>query len=129
MTELEWVNRWRHKLACRCCQLLIVNPDLVRALFKLEDQVGHELVPTNMTRCHRHNRDVEGKPQSRHLTGEAIDITDSDLPADFYQLAHAAGFKGVLHYPSRGIWHLQTVPPIAEEVTARPKDRRLARPI
>lgn len=62
------------ELACPCCGKFIKVPRLIGALQRLRDYLGMEIYVNSSTRCARHNREVGGQPNSRHLCGEAADI-------------------------------------------------------
>jgi len=65
---------------CKHCGegAMIVKFALLDALQRLRDRV---LLPMNVScgyRCHIHNGDVGGAPDSAHIAGEAADIWDLD---------------------------------------------------
>ena len=60
---------------CRCgCGAKEVDPALIQMLQAIRDYFGAAVTVTSGRRCPRHNRRVGGKPNSRHVTGEAADI-------------------------------------------------------
>lgn len=66
-------SRW--EFACRCgCGADHVDPELVRNLQLLRDQVGLPINVNSGVRCAKHNKAERGKPKSYHLVGKAADI-------------------------------------------------------
>jgi uncharacterized protein YcbK (DUF882 family) len=65
---------------CKCayleCKTTLVEPELVNALEELLDIVGDFNINSGF-RCERHNKDVRGEKNSKHLLGIAVDIESS----------------------------------------------------
>ena len=59
---------------CRHCHAVIIEPELVRRLQRLRDELGVPVVVTSGYRCPEHNRAVKGSHTSYHLHGMAADI-------------------------------------------------------
>jgi len=59
---------------CSCCNAVKINPELVRRLQKLRDEIGKPIVIISGYRCEKHNEAVGGAKQSQHLFGNAADI-------------------------------------------------------
>jgi len=72
---------------CRCgCGLYIPNKKLREVLEEFRGFVGVPVYITSGTRCEKHNKNVGGSVNSRHLTGEAADIIVWAMPAhDVYE--------------------------------------------
>lgn len=62
------------ELACPCCGLYIPNTALLIALEHVRFSLGPVTINSS-TRCEKHNKSVGGADKSRHLSGEAADIT------------------------------------------------------
>src|SRR3546814_1376008 len=76
------------------------------ALQRLRDTLGAPLIVTSGYRSPAHNRAEGGKPGSRHLVGEAFDVSMANHdPRAFYEAAIRAGFKAFGHYPRRSEEH------------------------
>lgn len=87
------------ELACKHCGREGVDPDAVDKLQELRDKVGKPLVINSAYRCPIHNREVGGKPQSRHLYGDAFDISLSGHDKwDLLIKAKEVGFTGFGKY-------------------------------
>lgn len=67
------------EFACKChtdsCRATIISGDLIKAYNKFRRLVNVPLKINSGFRCTLHNRLEGGKSCSRHLTGEAIDIS------------------------------------------------------
>lgn len=85
------------ELSCRCGCGARPTRDLVRLLQRLRDELGRPLVVTSGARCERHNRAVGGARYSKHVTGEAVDLSCQDgvLRYALVQKALELGFTGV----------------------------------
>ena len=60
---------------CKCCGVAKINPELLRALQELRDNVGAPIRIISGYRCFNHNAAVHGAKKSQHLLGNAADIT------------------------------------------------------
>ena len=77
---------WASELECPHCGQVVLDPVLLCRLELLRIAWGHELVLSSGYRCPIHNADpkIDGRPDSRHLSGRAVDIPmldDRDLGA------------------------------------------------
>jgi len=102
------------ELACRCCGRLWIVPGLLDALEELRAVVGAPIIVLSGFRCPAHNSRVGGSSKSRHLTGQAADLTIPGLtPAKMLALAlgvaaFARGGAGL--YPREGFIHVDLRP-------------------
>jgi uncharacterized protein YcbK (DUF882 family) len=91
---------------CQCkydfCRSVIISKQFLRAYKAFRKLVGVPLKINSGYRCTAHNFDVQGKPLSRHTTGEAVDISLKSLDhLSHEEIEHAAklsGFTFVLFY-------------------------------
>ena len=78
------------RLSCRCCGYLNVGGRLAKLLNALEilrSQVHTPIAIVSGYRCPSHNRAVGGAGGSKHLTGEAADISvEGYAPAQLAQI-------------------------------------------
>ena len=74
------------KMSCKCGCGFGMNPGdvsnaLLTALESLRADFGRSVTITSGCRCPAHNKAVGGKPDSRHLYGDAADIKVRGVPA------------------------------------------------
>ena len=102
----RWPNFTLQETACACCGEMCIIPASMDALQRLRNAWGKPIRLTSAHRCTRHNAAVGGAKASQHL-GLAFDCA---CPASeqqaFVRAAKAAGFRGIIRYPSRGFVHL-----------------------
>ena len=91
---------------CKCkndvCKSVLVDRNLVDAYDKFRCLVNTPLIISSGHRCLLHNKDVGGADLSRHLSGEAIDISLQTLrefdKKELKRLLKLAGFTWVKFY-------------------------------
>ena len=68
----------RHEIVCPCgCGFIIENAEFLNRLDAMREFYGDPLFPTKrggICRCAKYNKEVGGKSDSEHLTGEAADL-------------------------------------------------------
>lgn len=69
------------EFACPCCGQDNMTADLLSKVDQLREYMGIPLYINSGFRCVRHNIEVGGKPDSRHLQGMAADISMSKMTA------------------------------------------------
>ena len=85
--EIESVNFWdgikyfeREEFRCKCggkyCDGFPVEPHpvLVKVADRVREHLGAAAIISSGVRCERHNANVGGVPNSRHLSGKAMDF-------------------------------------------------------
>lgn len=88
------------ELACKCgrkeCDAAPFSSKLLGIMNSIREEYGKPIIVTSARRCAEHNEKVMGKPNSKHLLGEAIDIkmTMEDL-VPFLALVSDKGIRGV----------------------------------
>lgn len=73
---------YESEFQCKCgeCKTVcIINPELVERLDRVRERYEMPIRVTSGCRCKEHNAKVGGSPTSRHLHGDAADITGKDL--------------------------------------------------
>ena len=74
--EIAWFDRGEFGCKCGLCGGFPAEPDetLVRTADRVRSFFGAAAVVSSGVRCSRHNADVGGVANSRHLTGKAMDF-------------------------------------------------------
>lgn len=65
------------EMACKCCGYLFLTDAAKRLIDSLEilrAQIGGPVQIVSGCRCQKHNREIGGAPNSRHLYGDAADL-------------------------------------------------------
>lgn len=95
------------RLRCRCCGRAGMDAEFAHRLMILQKLWGRPLVFSSGVRCRRHNAEVGGVKNSRHLRGQAADVLVAarEQPR-FCALARRAGIRRVLPDRKRGYVHL-----------------------
>jgi uncharacterized protein YcbK (DUF882 family) len=78
---------------CPCCKEASMDPSFVDRLNMAREYAGIPFRLTSAYRCTVHNALVKGRSNSRHLTGEAVDIACTD-PRDRAIILGALGLAG-----------------------------------
>lgn len=76
--KLGW-DRIKHfkksEFTCKCgCGLNVEYLDVVQIADEIREQFNRPAIVTSGTRCKKHNKEVGGVVNSRHLQGKAIDL-------------------------------------------------------
>lgn len=96
---------------CNCCGTVKIHPMLLEALERLRELWGNPIVITSGYRCEKHNTEVGGAKESRHMKGFAADVVCiASKQARFGKLAREAGFDQVIPYGVRNFVHLGVLP-------------------
>jgi uncharacterized protein YcbK (DUF882 family) len=100
MTQVS-KNFQDHELWCKCCRQL-PKPELIAKLQELRDAYGKPMVITSGYRCPNQNKKVGGAPNSKHVSGEAVDIACTDAAERYklLRLAFTLGFGGIAYSKS-----------------------------
>jgi lysozyme len=105
------------EFTCKCgrCRNQPIDMQMVRKLQELREVMGVPLYITSAYRCPTHNRNVGGASQSRHMVGDAVDISVGNLNwRVLIAEAKRLGFTGIGYGQHRGFIHLDTRPHSAE---------------
>jgi zinc D-Ala-D-Ala carboxypeptidase len=105
----DW--RWRNfkpsEIACRGSGELLVNTRALDALQELRDRLGKPLIIASAYRSPAHNKKVGGAENSRHLAGDAFDVSMANHDPDaFERAARAVGFMGFGFYRKSNFMHI-----------------------
>ncbi len=104
-------NFWLDEFQCKgenCCGHSVkIDSEVIKLLQKLRKEVDKAITVTSGYRCIIHNKDVEGQPNSYHLSGMAADVTVTKFDIrELARLAKMVGFPTVIVYPHQGFIHL-----------------------
>lgn len=81
--DIQYFNREEFRCPCPRCGGFPAEPE--EALVRLAERVrGHFALPVTVSsgvRCERHNREVGGVVNSRHLAGKAMDFSVQGVPS------------------------------------------------
>lgn len=87
------------EFACRgqgCCDTVLIDDALVQHLQAIRDHFGKPVMLNSGYRCPSHNRAVGGVTGSRHLKGQAADISVQGIaPAEVAKYAEQIGILGI----------------------------------
>jgi len=108
MNGLRWFTD--DETACRCCGANAMDLQFMKRLDEARDFAGVPFQLTSAYRCTKHNKEIGGIEDSRHLRGEAVDIAcdhphtrarihDGLRYAHLVAVAHGKDFIHVDTYP------------------------------
>lgn len=70
----------RSEFACKCgCGFDAVDHELLSILESIRRRFDAPVIITSGCRCAKHNSESNGKPESQHLLGKAVDIVVSGV--------------------------------------------------
>ncbi|HVL71236.1 MAG TPA: D-Ala-D-Ala carboxypeptidase family metallohydrolase [Beijerinckiaceae bacterium] len=103
----RWPSFSPAEIACRGTGRLVVDEDALDRLQKLRSRLGKPLIVRSAYRSPEHNRRVGGAKASRHMLGDAFDVSMANHdPHAFEKAARACGFTGFGSYPASGFMHI-----------------------
>lgn len=109
--QWPWRHFAPHEMADPQTGEIKVAVALMDQLDALRAAIGKPLHITSGYRSPEHNRAVEGKKGSKHLLGQAADISMvGHDPKQFYETAQDAGFLGFGFYPTQRFMHIDLGP-------------------
>lgn len=89
------------ELRCDCCRNLKIDFNFLNKIEKLREFLDFPFIVNSFYRCNEHNKKIGGSPNSKHLTGNAIDVRASGVKAlKLVQNATDYGITGIGVYPS-----------------------------
>ncbi len=106
LNELTWENIQYFKEAeftCKCgCGANNIDLKLVEILDNIREHFGQACIVTSGTRCMKHNKNVGGVSNSRHLSGKAADIKINGVSGeDLLKYANILRNQGKIRYTYR----------------------------
>lgn len=97
---------------CPCCGANEMVPNFLLQLDDARHRAGVPFRITSGYRCAQRNAAVHGRPNSRHLTGTAVDIAwhdEAHLAAILFSL-RAVGLRSFAIHPTKHFIHCDTAP-------------------
>jgi uncharacterized protein YcbK (DUF882 family) len=112
-TICEGLNTLEFQCKCKheACRSIIINPLFIEAYESFRLLIDLPLTINSGHRCTLHNFEVGGKPMSRHLSGEAVDIDLTNI-LDVWSIdrvlfiAKECGFRYVERYEKLNFLHV-----------------------
>ena len=96
---------------CECCGLFIECRELINRLEKVRKKVGVPIRVNSGTRCIKHNTEVGGADNSKHMAGLAADIECDEMydlldacTSIFKRVGVYSGFLHVDVADGKGYW-------------------------
>ena len=95
---------------CKCCGAVKIDPELVRRLQKMREEIGQPLIVNSGYRCPEHNRAVGGAADSQHLYGRAADVSCPSIvigrlhtiAEKYFPDGGVGKYAGFVHVDTRG---------------------------
>lgn len=102
-TILDFSPYLSHKeFKCRCsykdCKYTLISPKLVSSYAATRGEFNSQIIINSGFRCQKHNDDVGGHSNSRHLIGHAIDLHVKIEKLDQLERIAKKYFDTVLRY-------------------------------
>ena len=63
------------EFACPCCGRVMLDKRILDYLIEVRQRFGAPVIVTSGYRCELHNLHIGGREDSKHLVGQAVDIT------------------------------------------------------
>jgi uncharacterized protein YcbK (DUF882 family) len=87
------------EMQCPCCKKCEMDPKFIETLQGIRDYLNIPMKVTSGYRCRNHNELVGGAPNSKHLSGIAVDVSmkyhDSQRMYELIQVALSFGIQGI----------------------------------
>lgn len=100
-----------YEFMCPCCGGIKYDTKLIEILDTVREMIKTPIIITSGYRCEKHNREIGGAPQSKHILGIAADITTPNILArDLYSIFDTIlkNSGGLGYYPRKNILHIDT---------------------
>ena len=106
-TKIE--NFIKKELDCNCCGLLVENDQALIALQAFRYYLNNSfkknvrISVSSGTRCEKHNSKIGGATKSRHLLGEAFDLSSPDIS---YTQLYEEAIHSIIRYDKSKFVHV-----------------------
>lgn len=96
---------------CIHCGAVKIDPELIRRLQKMREEIGKPLIINSGYRCPEHNRAVGGAKDSQHIHGRAADVSCPSiqigrlhtLAEKYFPDGGVGKYPGYVHVDTRGV--------------------------
>jgi len=97
-----WRNFSLSEFDCPCCGKNETSHKLISLLDYVRSIIGMPMEVNSGYRCKKHNKKINGNPESEHLTGEGADIKceSSKMRYLLIKTALSIGFNRIGDYPT-----------------------------
>jgi hypothetical protein len=98
------VNFKLEEFICKCgCGTVMLDYEGIHLLQLIREHYGVPVVIVSPFRCKKHNDEVGGAPQSKHMLGIAYDIRVMGVhPQEVAKFAFSIGYRGIGVYTNNG---------------------------
>jgi uncharacterized protein YcbK (DUF882 family) len=105
-----WPDFAYREIACKHCGNAVIVKEAMDKLQLLRDMMAQPLKINSAYRCYVHNKNVGGSDASKHLGGEAFDISTNGVDSNKLRAcAETVGFTGFGTYAT--FLHVDIGPP------------------
>lgn len=77
---------WKHfkfeEFTCPCCGLMDVDDRVLSYCQHIRETMKIPIFINSGFRCEKHNKEIDGNPNSLHLTGKAVDISTARMSGE-----------------------------------------------
>lgn len=109
--EWHWENFTPREISCRGTGRLLLNDQAMDMIQLLRYRVNKPIILVSAYRSPEHNKAVGGARFSKHMRGEAFDVSMVNHdPAEFLEDALDCGFLGVGYYHGMNFLHIDLGP-------------------
>lgn len=107
----RWKDFSPQEIACHADGSLLLNEEAMDRLQKLRDDIAKPMRILSGYRSPEYNKSIGGVLKSKHMKGEAFDISMvGHNPSVFFDAAKNAGFLGFGFYPESNFMHIDLGP-------------------
>ncbi len=112
MNAIQIAENFRlREFQCSCCGVVKMDPELIRRLQAMRDEIGQPLIINSGYRCPEHNQAVGGAKDSQHIHGRAADISCPSiqigrlhtLAEKYFPDGGVGKYLGYVHVDTRGV--------------------------
>ena len=97
ISQRKWRNFVYNEFKCPCCGKNETSEKLISLLDFIRNLIRTPMIINSGYRCKKHNKKIDGNPESEHLSGEGADIRceNSKMRYLLIDTALSVGFRRV----------------------------------